>query len=55
MWEGKAVEDGRIVRGQKLMYEGLFNAYIIRIEPRGSVTRTKIVLGSEREVRNERT
>lgn len=51
MWEGKAVEDGRIARGQKLMYEGLFNAYIIQIEPRGSVTRTKIVLGSEREIK----
>lgn len=51
MWEGKAVEDGRIVRGQKIMYEGLFNVYIINIEPRGSVTRTKVELGSEREVK----
>lgn len=53
MWEGKAVEDGRIVRGQKMMYEGLFNAYIVRIEPRGAVTRTKIEPGSEREVKDD--
>lgn len=51
MWEGKAVEDGRIVRGQKLMYEGLLNAYIINIQQRGSVTKTKIILGSEREIK----
>lgn len=50
MWIGKAVENGRIIQGQKLEYEGLFNAYIINIQPGGSVTKTKIVRGSERKV-----